>query len=178
MGFFGDIFDAVTGAITNELDLSNWTPDPNQISQLVSGVRSQYGTNYIVAQNAAVAEMGQALNNFNATKPHTGADYQSFENEIQGISNTFTAYAQSLNNPRAIKGAGDVARLAHQVIADRETERMAAGIPGPTGAVTTSGTWQAGHPTVSGGGINLSALMQSPLFWPVVIGGYLLWRRG
>lgn len=177
---FGDllsgIWDSVTGAITNAIptDLSNLTSQ--QIGQLTGGVKTQFGTNYIAAQNAAEGEIARALSNFNATKPHTGADYASFELEVSGISNTFTAYAQSLNNSRAMRGASDIAKLAAQVNADREAERTALGITVVTSGVTTTGTWQAGTAKVSGAG--LSALTSSPLFLPgLAVVLYLLVRR-
>lgn len=177
---FGDllsgIWDSVTGAITNAIptDLSQLTTQ--EMGQLTGTMKSQFGTNYIAAQNAAEGEIARALSNFNASKPHTGAQYTSFELEVIGISNTFTAYAQTLNNSRAMKGARDIGNLAKQVNADREAERTGLGIPSVTSGVTTTGTWQAGNPVVSGGG--LSALTSSPYFLPgAVIVGYLLLRR-
>jgi hypothetical protein len=174
--FLSGIWDSVTGAITNSIptDLSQLTTQ--EMGQLTGTMKSQYGTNYIAAQNAAEGEIARALSNFNASKPHTGADYASFELEISGISNTFTAYAQTLNNSRAMKGASDISNLARQVNMDRETERNALGIPVVTSGVTTKGTWQAGNPVVSGAG--LSGLTSSPYFLPgLVIVGYLFLRR-
>jgi hypothetical protein len=177
---FGDllsgIWDSVTGAITNSIptDLSQLTN--TELGQLTGTMKTQFGGNYIAAQNAAEGEIARALSNFNATKPHTGAQYASFELEVTGISNTFTAYAQTLNNSRAMKGASDIANLARQVNADREAERTALQIPAVTSGVTTSGTWQAGNPVVSGGGI--SALTSSPYFLPgVAVAAYLFLRR-
>ena len=175
-GIWSGIQSAVqaAGTVINDVSGYDILSDPNSIQQAYNQVSQSYGNNYIAAQNAATAEMGRALNNFNASKPHTGADYQSFENEIQGISSTFTAYAQTLNNSRAMKGAKDVNNLAAQVIADREAERKSLSIPAATAAVTTTGTWQAGTEKVAGGGV----LSNSTLIGVLIIGYLLLRRRG
>lgn len=181
---FGDLFSGIwqgiqsgvqaAGQVINSITGYDILSDPGAIQQAYNQVTQSFGNNYIAAQNAATAEMGRALNNFNASKPHSGADYQSFENEIQGISSTFTAYAQTLNNSRAMKGARDVNNLANQVIADREAERKALSIPAATAAVTTTGTWQAGTEKVAGGGV----VSNSTLMIALLVGYLLLRRRG
>src|SRR5437660_1914137 len=140
MGFgdvFSGIWDSVTGAISQQIPVAITDLSTQEVNNLFSGVNQQFGNNYIAAQNAAESEMGRALTNFNATKPHSGAEYQSVENEFQGISNTFTIYAQGLNSTRAIRGARDIANLAGALIRDRDTERQQLGIPAPTTPVTT-----------------------------------------
>lgn len=119
----------------------------------------------VPAQNNAVAEMGEILDQFNRTKPHTPAEYFSTENLIIGIANQLKSYADRLNNARAFRGASEVLTLAKKINSDLEVERQ-------TG-VNPSGGTSAG----AGGGYRLPG-SDSPYLVPAaIVAGALLLPR-
>jgi len=101
-------------------------------------INTQYGSDHITAQNAAVQDMGLALTRFHASGQTSDDAYMAVENQILAIARNFAAYAQTFNTERAIRGASEVTALAKQIVSDLEAERMGTARWGGIGGALSS----------------------------------------
>ncbi len=153
---------------------------------LNSKLRSQFGgKDHIPAQNATVAEMARALNNFNASSPHSDIDYAQFESEIQFDAATFANYVQQyFPTARGQRGVSDVQNLANALIRDRETERANLRLsqgqtPQPLPYVPTpTGSGIPGQPPPGGYGSGTHVSQSSGSGILAVLGAAWLFLRG